>query len=462
MEIINEAQISDLLKKHSNPSSESIDDIISEAKKAKGLTLEQAAILININKPNDYEKLFEAASYVKDIIYGKRVVLFAPLYLSNFCINNCLYCGFRVGNTTIHRSSLTTEEIEIEVKEILDRGHKRILLLTGEHPIEASLERLIKDINTVYSVRNDKGSSIRRINIEIEPLTNEEFKILKQVPIGTYTVFQETYHRDTYKKVHLSGKKANYDWRIEVMDRALSNGIQDVGIGALFGLYDYRFETLGLISHAFHLDKKYGIGPHTISIPRIRHADNAPLSEAIPYAVNDLNFKKLVSVLRLTVPYTGMILSTRENADLRMELLNLGISQISAGSRTNPGGYKQSFEKAKEDAQFNLNDNRTSGEVINSVIKERFIPSFCTGCYRRGRVGKDFMEQAKPGLIKIFCQPNALFTLNEYLEDYADDETKKIGKELIKQNIEILPEEIKDKSIETLKRIDNGERDIYL
>ena len=345
---------------------------------------------------------------------------------------------------------------------MLDQGHKRVLLLTGEHPKEASLERLIEDINTVYSVRNEKGSYIRRINIEIEPLTNEEFRILKVVPIGTYTVFQETYHRETYKKVHLSGKKANYDWRIEVMDRALSNGMNDVGIGALFGLFDYRFEALGLISHAIHLDKEFGVGPHTISIPRIRHADNAPLSEAIPFEVSDINFKKLVAVLRLTVPYTGIILSTRETAEMRMELLNLGVSQISAGSRTNPGGYRQAPKAAEEDAQFNLNDNRTCNEVINSVIRQNFIPSFCTGCYRRGRVGKDFMDQAKPGLIKLFCQPNALFTLNEYLEDYADEETKEIGKKLIENNIKILPEQIKEKSVEILKNIDNGERDIFL
>ena len=462
MEIINESNIFDLLNKYKDPDSKLVDEVISEARKIKSLTLEQAAVLININKPEDYEKLFDAASYIKETIYGKRIVLFAPLYLSNYCTNNCLYCGFRVGNKTLHRSTLTKEEIEREVKILLDQGHKRVLLLTGEHPKEASLERLIEDINTVYSVRNEKGSYIRRINIEIEPLTNEEFRILKDVPIGTYTVFQETYHRETYKKVHLSGKKANYDWRIEVMDRALSNGMNDVGIGALFGLFDYRFEALGLISHAIHLDKEFGVGPHTISIPRIRHADNAPLSEAIPFEVSDINFKKLVAVLRLTVPYTGIILSTRETAEMRMELLNLGVSQISAGSRTNPGGYRQAPKVAEEDAQFNLNDNRTCNEVINSVIRQNFIPSFCTGCYRRGRVGKDFMDQAKPGLIKLFCQPNALFTLNEYLEDYADEETKEIGKKLIENNIKILPEQIKEKSVEILKNIDNGERDIFL
>lgn len=460
MEIINEAKISNLLVKHSKPSSEEINEVIDEAKKARGLTLEQAAILINISKQEDLEKLFAAANEVKELIYGKRVVLFAPLYLSNYCTNNCLYCGFRVANKEIHRSVLTTEDIKMEVLEILRQGHKRVLLLMGEHHKKMSLEKFIEAIKTVYSVKDEKGSSIRRINVEIEPLSEEEFKLLSEVPIGTYTVFQETYHRQTYKEVHLSGKKADYDWRLQVMDRALSNGMRDVGIGALFGLYDYRFEVLGLISHSFYLEEKYGIGPHTISIPRIRHAENAPLSEAIPHSVNDTDFRKLVAVLRLSVPYTGMILSTRETIELRMELLNLGISQISAGSRTNPGGYKQAADNSP-DAQFNLNDTRTSGEVIKDVIKQGFIPSFCTSCYRRGRVGKDFMDQAKPGLIKQFCQPNGLFTLKEYLIDYADEETKEIGDILIEKNIESLPENIREKSRQVLDSIGTGQRDIY-
>ncbi len=388
MKIIDEIKLFSLIEKYKNPDPQLIKEIIDEANKCKGLNLEQAAALININNHDSLQELFYTANKIKEYIYGKRVVFFAPLYISNYCTNDCLYCGFRVANKEMRRSTLSPDEIESEVKSILNQGHKRILLLMGEHSKKSPLDYFLQTIDTVYSVKNDNGSSIRRINVEIEALSNEEFQLLSQIPIGTYTVFQETYHRETYNKVHRSGKKANYDWRIEVMDRALANGLNDIGIGALFGLFDYRFEVLAMIAHAEHLEKEFGVGPHTISIPRIRYAKNAPLSELIPHEVSDINFKKLIAVLRLTVPYTGMILSTRENADLRMDLLNLGISQISAGSRTNPGGYKQAMnDEAIDMSQFHLNDSRTSGEVIKDVIKQGFIPSFCTSCYRVGRVG---------------------------------------------------------------------------
>jgi 2-iminoacetate synthase len=434
MDIIDEKYIAELLEKHSNPASDIINEIIEKAKEVKGISLKDAAILINTDKQQDLEKLFDTAKYIKNKIYGKRVVLFAPLYVSNYCTNDCLYCGFRINNKEMKRISLSQDEIEKEVIEILEQGHKRVLMLMGEHPKKASLDYFIESINKVYSVKDSKGNSIRRINVEIEPLTDEEFQKIKNIPIGTYTVFQETYHKKTYEQIHLSGKKTNYDWRLKVMHRALSNGLNDVGIGALFGLYDYRFEVLGLLSHSISLDKEFNIGPHTISIPRLQYAQNAPLSATTKYAVSDFDFKKIIAVLRLAVPYTGMILSTRERAELRMELLDLGISQISSGSRTNPGGYKQAFNEV-DSSQFNLNDGRTSGEIIENIIELGYIPSFCTYCYQVGRVGEKFMQIAKKGDIKTFCQPNALATLNEYLIEYANENVRKKGKQLIQTEL---------------------------
>ena len=464
--IINEKQIFDLLDKFQTPAPELIDEIISEAKLANGISLEQVAALLNIENENDLNKIFETAKYIKQQIYGKRVVLFTPLYLSNFCTNNCLYCGFRIENKELNRISLTQDEIRSEVIEILNQGHKRLLLLMGEHSKKTSLDYLTQSIDTIYSTQNEKNSNIRRINIEIEPLSNEEFKIIKDVPIGTYTVFQETYHQETYKKVHLSGKKSDYNWRLEVMHRALSNGLNDVGIGALFGLFDYRFEVLGLISHSINLEKEFNVGPHTISIPRLCFAQNAPYSKANQYEVSDKNFKKLVAILRLAVPYTGMILSTRENSALRMELLNLGISQISAGSKTTPGGYKQAFNtnvaNVADSSQFHLNDNRSCGEIIENMLEMDFIPSFCTSCYQIGRVGEKFMEITKPGNIKTFCQPNALVTLKEYLNDYANSAVQQKGEALIQANLDLLDEKEKELAMKLLNKIDVGERGICL
>ncbi|MFN3307187.1 MAG: [FeFe] hydrogenase H-cluster radical SAM maturase HydG, partial [Candidatus Kapaibacteriota bacterium] len=392
-------------------------------------------------------------------------VLFAPLYISNYCSNNCLYCGFRIDNKELERKVLSIGEIKEETKIILEQGHKRVLLLMGEDHQRCTLDYFIDAIYAIYSVKDSKGSTIRRINVEIAPLSEDEFKKLSEVPIGTYTVFQETYHRPTYVRLHPKGPKHNYDWRLLTMDRALSNGMHDVGIGALFGLYDYRFETLALIQHSKYLDDKYGVGPHTISIPRVKPAKNAPASYNNKYAVNDLDFKKLVAVIRMSVPYTGIILSTREPAELRNELFNLGVSQISAGSRTSVGGYKQAFntnENDKEIGQFKLNDCRSSGEVIKDLIKMGFIPSFCTACYRLGRVGEDFMELCKPGLIKTHCHPNGLTTLKEYLIDYADEETRIVGEKLITKELnKITHKKLREKTIEYLSRIEKGERDLY-
>lgn len=449
------------LVNESAPEGGKVDEILNKALKMKGLSVEDAAILLNIKDDAHLKKLYHAASTIKQTIYGKRLVLFSPLYVSNYCSNNCLYCGFRAANKDLHRKVLSMEEIREEVRLILEQGHKRILMLMGEHPKGCSFDYFLESLNEVYKVKDSHGSSIRRVNVEVAPLTTDEFEKLKQCEIGTYTVFQETYHRETYKEMHPSGKKSDYEWRLSTMDRALGHGMHDVGIGALFGLYDYRFETLALITHADHLDKKFGVGPHTISVPRIEPAEHAPAALNIPHPVDDESFRKIVAILRCAVPYTGIILSTRESAEMREELFNLGVSQISAGSRTNIGGYAEAENKLSS-AQFALNDTRSTDEVIQSVIQQGFIPSFCTGCYRLGRVGQDFMEMAKPGLIQIHCQPNALLTLKEYLMDYADPETRKAGEKLIEQELEKIPnkERLAD-TLRFLKQVEAGKRDIY-
>lgn len=459
---IDEKKINELITNKANSSDIEVRKILKKSLVLKGLDLDEVATLINIEDDKSMDWLFKTALKIKESIYGNRLVLFAPLYISNYCSNNCLYCGFRRDNKDMGRKCLTIGETKEETKIILEQGHKRILMLMGEHPSKCSFDYFLKTIEAVYNVKDSKGNFIRRINVEIAPLTKEEFLKLGQVKIGTYTVFQETYHKETYKKMHPSGKKSDYLWRLYTMDRALENGLNDVGIGALFGLYDYRFEVLSLIQHAKHLDEKYGVGPHTISIPRIEPAQNAPCSINIPHPVSDKDFKKLIAVLRCAVPYTGIILSTRESPEMRKQIFNLGVSQISAGSKTNPGGYKEDLINQKDGGQFSLNDTRTTGEVIKSVIKQGFVPSFCTGCYRLGRVGKDFMDLAKPGLIRLHCLPNALTTLKEYLMDYADEETKKDGEELIKKELINIPDEKRrEKTTEFLNRIENGERDLY-
>lgn len=462
MSFINQEKINKLLKESQNASEKEVNRILDKALQLKGLELKEVAILLNISDKEQLNKLFKAASKIKQEIYGNRLVLFAPLYVSNYCSNNCLYCGFRTDNKDMRRKCLELKEIEEEVKLILEQGHKRILMLMGENNNKCSFDYFLKAIEIAYKSKDSKGNSIRRINIEISPLTEKQFQKLKHIKIGTYTVFQETYHKETYKKMHPSGIKSDYDWRLYTMDRALKNGIKDVGIGALFGLYEYKFEVLALIQHAKYLDKTFSIGPHTISVPRIEPAQNAPASIQIPNPVSDNDFKKIVAILRCAVPYTGIILSTRESSNMRKELFDLGVSQISAGSKTNPGGYKKAVINQEDEEQFSLNDTRSTGEVIKSVIRQGFIPSFCTSCYRIGRVGKDFMDLAKPGLIKMHCHPNALVTLKEYLEDYADDETKKFGEELIQNELKNIPDEDRrNKTIRYLKEIEKGKRDLY-
>ncbi len=458
---IDDNQLENMIK-IPEPSKHEIDDILAKAASLKGLSINEAAKLLAVNSSESLEKLIDTAFRIKQDIYGNRMVLFAPLYVSNYCTNNCLYCGFRIDNRELERKCLTLDEVKNEVRLILEQGHKRTLMLMGEHPKRSSFEYFLEAIDAAYSVTDSKGSSLRRINIEIAPLTDAEFQVLRDVKIGTYTVFQESYHRETYANMHPSGKKQDFEWRLYVMDRALSKGLQDVGIGALFGLYDYRFETLGLLSHAKHLDETFGVGPHTISIPRIEFAKNAPCAEVVPNPVSDCDFKKLVAVLRCAVPYTGIILSTRESAEMRGELINLGVSQVSAGSRTDPGGYAAG-EEGRKSGQFTLHDTRSTDEVIRWMIENGFVPSFCTGCYRKGRVGKDFMDMAKPGLIKLHCQPNALLTLKEYLVDYADAETRLLGERLIQSEINNIPETgRREQTVKNLQKIEEGVRDIYL
>ncbi len=462
-DFIDEARITGTLNRATHADKIQIREIIGKAGELKGLTPEEAAVLIQTEDRDLIIEIQQAARAVKREIYGNRLVLFAPLYISNYCSNNCLYCGFRKDNQDLIRRTLSQDEIAEEVRTLVDEGHKRLLMLCGENHRESSLDYLIEAIGTAYSITTGKGGEIRRINVEIAPLSVDEFKHLKTAKIGTYVLFQETYHHATYRHMHPTGPKSDYLWRLTAQGRAMQGGIDDVGIGALFGLYDYRFEVLGLLMHARHLEAAYGVGPHTISVPRLEPALNAPAAIKPPHPVNDDEFKKLVAVLRLAVPYTGMILSTRETADLRREVFDLGISQISAGSRTNPGGYQQGDSEGFRAAQFNLGDTRTLDEVIFDIATHGHIPSFCTACYRLGRVGESFMDLAKPGLIKKYCQTNAILTFKEYLVDYASPRTMEAGEELIARLIRET-EDVKAKRqlVERLERISGGEHDLYI
>ena len=457
---INENKINDLLEKSAGASKHEAEAIVKKALLRKGLTPEETAILLQINDPEVTEQIKAAARRIKDDIYGKRLVLFAPLYITNECVNNCLYCAFRRDNKELKRKTLALPEIAAEVRQIEAQGHKRILLVAGEDPKNSNINFLEDVIATVYKTKHGQGE-IRRLNVNVAPLTVEKFKRLKKTGIGTYQLFQETYHRSTYYMVHPSGPKENYKFRLFGMDRAMEAGIDDVGIGVLFGLYDHKFEVLAMLYHSLHLEKVFGVGPHTISVPRMEPAIGAPIAHYAPYPVSDDDFKKMVAVIRLAVPYTGMILSTRENARMRNELIGLGISQISAGSKTNPGGYLDKQDDSA--AQFILSDERSTSEVIVDVAKLGYIPSFCTACYRSGRTGEKFMDLAKPGEIHAFCQPNALLTYKEYLEDYADDKSKWAGEKAIELELEKISDpNIKKATREKLNAVEEGKRDLYL
>lgn len=459
--IINEQNINELLNDGKTPDSQEILEIIEKAKDLNGLTLKETATLLNCNEKELINKIFESAKYIKESIYGNRIVLFAPLYLTNECTNSCLYCGFRKENKGLARKTLSLNEIENEVKLLEKEGHKRLLLVAGEDEKISNISYIEDAIKTVYCTKIGTGE-IRRVNVNIAPLSIENFKVLKNLNIGTYQLFQETYHRNTYNKVHPAGIKSDYDWRLYGMDRAFEAGLNDLGIGVLFGLHNYKFEVLSLLSHAQYLENKFGAGPHTISVPRIKPAHQAPLSQKIPCPVSDEDFKKIVAIIRLAVPYTGIILTTREPASLRNELFSLGISQISAGSKTNPGGYSKSNNKEFDSEQFELEDTRTQLEIVKDILRQGFLPSFCTSCYRTGRVGKDFMHLAKPGDIKYFCLPNCVLTFKEYVLDYGDQELNSCADEIINKEIaDIQDNSIKERTVLKIRDLENGKRDLY-
>lgn len=456
--LIDQGKIYDYLKNTNEPDLSEIKDIISHARELKGISHREAERLLMVENPDHLEMIFETSNFIKNEIYGKRLVLFAPLYVSNMCNNECLYCAFKKSNKNIPRRTLTQDELRHEVESLVRQGHKRILLVSGEGLGKSALDYTLNAIDTIYSTKVGKGE-IRRINVNIAALDVESFKKLKNAKIGTYQLFQETYNTETYKKMHLSGPKSDYAYHLNAMDRAMEAGIQDVGVGILFGLEDYRFEVMALLQHISHLEERFGFGVHTISVPRLEPAEGSDVSIHPPFNIDDTSFKKIIAILRITVPYTGIILSTRESAEMRRDALAMGISQISAGSKTNPGGY--SDESSTE--QFSLGDHRSLEEVITDIVKMGHIPSFCTGCYRLGRIGADFMDLAKPGLIKHYCLPNAITSFYEYLVNYAKEETKVSGRELIgKMMLDIPNDALRESTAKALLAIDSGKTDLYV
>jgi 2-iminoacetate synthase len=454
--IINQI-ISDAEKKSEN--SEIVREILKKAEKAEGITDEEAAILLSIKDENLLEEMYTVSKKIKEKIYGKRIVMFAPLYISNYCVNNCRYCGYKHCNDELFRKKLNSEELIAEVKALEKLGHKRIALEAGEDPINCSIDYVLDCIKDIYSIKFKNGS-IRRINVNIAATTVENYKKLKEAEIGTYILFQESYHKPTYEYFHLQGPKKDYEYHTTAMFRAREAGIDDVGIGVLYGLYDYKYETIAMIRYANELEKVTGVGPHTISVPRLRPAENVSL-ENYPHLVADKDFKKLVAVLRLAVPYTGLIISTREEAGFRDEIIDIGISQVSSGSCTGVGGYSEREKNIDEKPQFELGDNRSPMEMLKSLIESGYIPSYCTACYRNGRTGDRFMEIAKSGQINVMCEANALMTLKEFLLDYADEDLRALGDRVIMETLEKMPnEEFKAKIRENLKLIESGVRDI--
>ena len=466
-DFIDEQKIHDTLERAKAAPRERALDIIAKAREAKGLEPDEVAILLHQDDDAILEEMYDAAHEIKETIYGKRLVFFAPLYFSNYCVNNCRYCGYRHSNDTPRRK-LTLDEVREQVKILEGMGHKRLALECGEDPKNCPIDYILDVIRTIYDTRVGNGS-IRRVNVNIAATTVEDYRMLKAAKIGTYVLFQETYHRATYAEMHPSGPKRDYDWHTTAMDRAMEGGIDDVGIGVLFGLYDYKFEVMGLIYHSLHLDREFGVGPHTISVPRLRPAAGISL-ESFPYLVGDRDFKKLVAIIRLAVPYTGMILSTRERPGFRDEVIRVGISQISAGSCTGVGGYREEgegFEPRDQDgnddtAQFEVEDRRSPEEIIRNLCRSGYIPSYCTACYRQGRTGDRFMSLAKTGRIHNICQPNAIMTFKEYLMDYASPETRKLGEETIQRHLDLVENpSVRRETESRLRRIEAGERDLY-
>lgn len=436
---------------------EYIETLIEKAKDLKGLNHREALVLLECEEEDLNQKMYALAREIKQRFYGNRIVMFAPLYLSNYCVNGCTYCPYHAKNKQIARKKLTQEEIVREVTALQDMGHKRLALETGEDPVNSPIEYVLESIRTIYGIRHKNGA-IRRVNVNIAATTTENYRKLKEAGIGTYILFQETYHKENYEKLHPTGPKHDYRWHTEAMDRAMDAGIDDVGIGVLFGLNTYRYDFAGLMMHAEHLEKVFGVGPHTISVPRIRNADDIDAA-SFENAVSDELFAKMVAVIRIAVPYTGMIISTRESQATREKVLDLGVSQLSGGSRTSVGGYAAP-EEAEHSEQFDVSDTRTLDEIVNWLLELGYIPSFCTACYREGRTGDRFMSLVKSGQIANCCQPNALMTLQEYLEDYASEETRRRGEAVIQRELEkVESDKIRAAAARNLEEIRHGKRD---
>ncbi len=440
-EFINDGEIMDSLKyaDENKNNIELIDKIIEKAKLRKGIDHREASVLLACEIPEKIQEIYSLAEQIKKDFYGDRIVMFAPLYLSNYCVNGCVYCPYHAKNKHICRKKLTQDEVRQEVIALQDMGHKRLAIEVGEDPVNNPIEYILECINTIYSIKHKNGA-IRRVNVNIAATTVENYRKLKEAGIGTYILFQETYNKKSYEELHPTGPKHNYNYHTEAMDRAMEGGIDDVGIGVLFGLELYRYELAGMLMHAEHLEAVHGVGPHTISVPRIKRADDID-PDAFDNGIDDETFEKIVAIIRIAVPYTGMIISTRESQKVREKVLKLGISQISGGSRTSVGGYVEPEAEDENSAQFDVSDNRTLDEVVRWLMELGYIPSFCTACYREGRTGDRFMSLCKSGQIQNCCHPNALMTLEEYLMDYASDETRKIGEKIIEKELLKIPNE---------------------
>ena len=437
---------------------ELINEILNKARKRKGLTHREAAVLLDCEIEEKNQEIYALAEQIKKDFYGNRIVMFAPLYVSNYCVNGCLYCPYHLKNKHIARKKLTQEEIKKEVIALQDMGHKRLAIEAGEDPVNNPIEYILECIKTIYSIKHKNGA-IRRVNVNIAATTVENYRKLKDAGIGTYILFQETYHKESYEHLHPTGPKHDYAYHTEAMDRAMEGGIDDVGLGVLFGLELYRYEFAGLLMHAEHLESVFGVGPHTISVPRIRHADDID-ADSFSNGITDDTFAKIVACIRIAVPYTGMIVSTRESKACRERVLHLGVSQISGGSKTSVGGYNEPEEDDHKSEQFDVEDKRTLDEVLKWLMEMGYIPSFCTACYREGRTGDRFMTLCKNGQIQNCCLPNALMTLQEYLEDYAFPKTKEIGEKLISESLLDIPnEKVLNIVKENLLNIKSGKRD---
>ncbi|MBN2898785.1 MAG: [FeFe] hydrogenase H-cluster radical SAM maturase HydG [Clostridia bacterium] len=452
--------IEKLIQTSANPTAEKVSEILDRAARKEGLTHQDIATLLHVEDPVAIKRMYDIAGQLKRDIYGNRIVVFAPLYISNYCVNNCTYCGYKHSND-IPRRKLSREEIQQEVMTLEKMGHKRLALEVGEDPVNCDIDYVVDAIDAIYTTKNDNGS-IRRINVNVAATTVENYRKLKAADIGTYILFQETYHEPTYKAVHPKSVKGNYEYHLTAFDRAMEAGIDDVGGGVLFGLADHMFEVIALMMHNEHLEEAWGVGFHTISVPRLKKAEGMDLDQ-FPHIIDDETFKKIVAIIRIAVPFTGIILSTRESQEMRKEVLRYGVSQISAGSCTGVGGYKEQELLGKRTDQFTVADERSPLEVLKELVTDGYIPSYCTACYRQGRTGDRFMQLAKSGSIQHVCQPNAMMTLMEFMLDYGDEEILKMGQALIQKEIENIQRvDIKELVINNIEKLKKGERDIYL